>query len=217
MRLLPICCAAGLAVAGLHVFTQAQEYWGGNMVGFQAHASTAAEGAARGAADVIQAAGAANLMNSKAAINVEQARSQYIDNRLKGTKTYFEMKQYNKDYRSANKSPRPTSEQLFRLAKEATPKQLGPESLDPVTGQIKWPEVLMVDDFSECRETLNSLYANRANASGKINLEQYTEIRQSTGQMRQLLKAKANDLPPQVYSQAFAFIKQLEYAAQLTG
>ncbi|MHB8970874.1 MAG: hypothetical protein ACYC3X_15265 [Pirellulaceae bacterium] len=219
MRLLPICCAAGLAVAGLHAFTPAQEFWGGMPWGgnFQAHASTAAEGAARGVADVVQAAGAANLMNSAAAINVEKARSQYIDNRLKWTKTYFEMKQYNKDYRTANKSPRPTSEQLFRLAKEATPKPLSPDSLDPVTGQIKWPEVLMVDDFAECRGTLESLYANRANASGKINLEQYNEIRQSIGQMRGLLKAKLNDLPPQVFTQANAFIRQLEYAAQLTG
>jgi hypothetical protein len=212
----------GLAVAGLHAFTQAQEFWGGmpwggNMGGFQARASTAAESAARGAADVVQAAGAANLMNSMAAINVEQARSQYIDNRLKGTKTYFEMKQYNKDYRDANKAPRPTSEQLFRLAKEATPKKLGPDSLDPVTGRINWPEVLQSDDFTECRDTLEALYANRAYASGNINLEQYNAIRQSIGQMRGLLKAKANDLPPQVFSRASTFIRQLEYAAQLTG
>ncbi|MHB0957305.1 MAG: hypothetical protein ACYC6N_26945 [Pirellulaceae bacterium] len=222
MRVLPMCCAVGFACAGWHVLSQAQEVvggvpWGGNNYNYQAHASTAAEGAARGAADVIQAAGAANLMNSMAAINTEQARSQYIDNRLKGTKTYFEMKQYNKDYRAANQAPRPTSEQLFRLAKAATPKKLGPDSLDPVTGAIKWPDVLATEDFSECREALDSLYAERANASGKINLEQFNAIRQSIGQMRALLKAKLNDLPPQVFSQANAFIKQLEYTAQLTG
>ncbi len=102
MRVLPVFCVVGLAVAGLRVFTEAQEYWGG-YPGYSG-ASTAAESAAHGVSDVVQAAGAANLMNSEAAKNYEAARSQYIDNRLKGTKTYFEMKQYNKDYRDANKA-----------------------------------------------------------------------------------------------------------------
>ena len=60
------------------------------------HASTAAEGAARGMADVVRSAGAANLMNSEAAINIEDARSKYIDNRMQATNTYFQMKTVNK-------------------------------------------------------------------------------------------------------------------------
>jgi hypothetical protein len=215
MRVLPVFCVVSLAVAGLRVFTEAQEYWGGYPE--NSGASTAAESAARGVADVVQAAGAANLMNSAAAKNYETARSQYIDNRLKGTKTYFEMKQYNKDYRDANKPARPTSEQLFRLAKDATPKALNADELDPVTGQIKWPEVLLAGDFTGCRKTLDTLYAQRANASGKINLDQYNEIRQSIRQMRDLLKGKLNDLPPQMFSEANAFIKKLEHAGQLAG
>ena len=215
MRVLPVFCAVGLAVAGLRVFTEAQEYWGG-YPGYSG-ASTAAESAARGVSDVVQAAGAANLMNSEAAKNYEAARSQYIDNRLKGTKTYFEMKQYNKDYRDANKPARPTSEQLFRLAKDATPKPLTAEELDPVTGQIKWPEVLLASDFTECRKTLDTLYAERANASGKINLDQFKEIRQSIRQLQDLLKGKLNDLPPQTFSEANAFIKKLEHAGQMAG
>lgn len=226
MRVLPILCAVGLAVAGVQTFTRGQEVpvqvpmsmpWGGGMWGFQAHASTAAEGAARGVADVMQAAGAANLMNSAAMINVEQARSQYIDNRLKGTKTYFEMKQYNKDYRKANEKPRPTSEQLFRLAKDATPKKMNPQELDPVTGQISWPEALKTDDFSKSRAELEALYAQRAEASGKLNMEQFTAIRASIAAMRDTLKGKARQLPPQVFTSASAFIRRLEHAAQLAG
>jgi len=43
------------------------------------HASTVEEGAARGMADVIRSRGAANMMNSEAAINYEQARKSNID------------------------------------------------------------------------------------------------------------------------------------------
>jgi len=219
MRVLPILCAVGLAGAAFQTLTRAQDMpmgWGGGW-GFQAHASTAAEGAARGAADVIQAAGAANLMNSAAMINVEQARSQYIDNRLKGTKTYFEMKQYNKDYRKANEKPRPTSEQLFRLAKDATPKKLTPQELDPVTGQISWPEALKSNDYSRSREELEALYAQRAESSGKLTLEQFSAIRASIAAMRETLKGKAREMPPQVFSSANTFIRKLEFTAQLTG
>ena len=35
--------------------------------------------------------------------------------------------------------------------------------------------------------------------------------------MQNLLKTKLNDLPPQVFTGANAFIKQLEYAAKLPG
>src|SRR6266496_1264631 len=59
------------------------------------HASTAAEGYANGVGNVMQSAGMYNLQTSEAAINAEQARSMNIDNNLKGTQTYFEMRKIN--------------------------------------------------------------------------------------------------------------------------
>jgi hypothetical protein len=189
------------------------QFWGG-FPGIQAGAATAAESGMRGMSEVMTAAGAANLMNSAAAINVEAARSQYIDNRLKGTKTYFEMKRHNREYREANKRPRPTSEQLFRLAKDATPRQLAADQLDPVTGQIAWPKALTLDEFAEHRETLEDLFTERAQASGRFSFEQMNQVRDTTRQMRDLLRAKIKDMPPQVFSQSSAFLQQLEHAAQ---
>jgi hypothetical protein len=209
--------ALALAQGQGYPMAYAPAMWGGFGMGGFGHASTAAQGAMQGMSDVVRAAGAANLMNSAAAINVEEARSKNIDNHLKGTKTYFEMKQYNKDYRNANKAPRPTSEQLFRLAKDATPKGLDPSQLDPVTGQIQWPEVLLSDDFNEYRQSLETLYGEWANASGKINFSQFQEIQKSSKAMQNVLKGKLSDMPPQVFSQANAFLKRLEHAAKLPG
>ncbi len=211
MRILPVLAMLGMLVAIPSIYAQ----WGGYDGGY--HASTAAESAQRGFADVVRSAGAANLMNSAAAKNVEEARSQNIDNRLKATKTYFEMKRYNKDYRDATAKPRPTSEQLFRLAKDATPKRLSPAELDPVTGQVNWPAVLKSDVFATYREPLDELFADRANASGKIDLQQYQEIRRNIQDLRAELKGQIKDLPPQVFSSANAFLKQLEHEVQLAG
>ena len=54
-------------------------------------------------ADVVRSAGAANLMNSAAAINVETARSAYLDNQIKFTNTYFEKKRIRQSYVDSTK------------------------------------------------------------------------------------------------------------------
>ena len=127
------------------------------------------------------------------------------------------MKRYNKEYRDANDKPRPTSEQLFRLAKEATPDKLSPADLDPVTGKINWPAALRTDVYTTYRETLDALYADRANASGKIDIEHYQEIRKNIRDMQAELKGHINDIPPQVFSSSNAFLKRLEHAASVAG
>ena len=58
------------------------------------HASTAAEGYANGMS-THSIGRLYNLQTSQAAINAEQARSMNLDNRLKGTQTYFEMRKVN--------------------------------------------------------------------------------------------------------------------------
>ncbi len=185
----------------------AQWGWGGNSY----HASTYEEGVQRGAADVVRSAGMANLMNSKAAINYQEASSAQMDNRLKWTKTYFEMRRYNKDYREAEKGPRPTSEQLFRLAKQATPKSMSPAELNPVTGSVDWPALLKQDAFTKYRTSLDELFVGRAQAGGKMTMEQFNEILKNLSDMQIILKRQISSLPPQVFSSTNAFIKRLEH------
>ncbi len=211
MRVLPILAVFGMLLA----VGAARAQWGGDWGRY--HSSTAAEGYQRGFADVVRSAGAANLMNSAAAKNVEEARSQYIDNRLKATKTYFEMKRYNKDYKDATSKPRPTSEQLFRLAKDATPKRLSPAELDPVSGKITWPQVLQTASFATYRESLDALFADRANAAGRVDFEQLQAIRKSIRDLQAELRGQIRDIPPQVFSSTNSFLRQLEYEAQLAG
>ena len=118
-----------LILAGFSLVAVAQfPFWEG---GGYRHASTVEEGAARGMADVIRSAGAANLMNSEAAKNYQDAQKKYIENRMQATETYFEMKRVNKEYRDANREAPPTQDQLIRLSKSRLPDRLGPTSLDP--------------------------------------------------------------------------------------
>ena len=55
-----------------------------------------------GMANVVRSAGYANVMNSIATQNYEQAYSADLDNRLKYTNTYFEMRRNNKEARGGS-------------------------------------------------------------------------------------------------------------------
>ena len=135
--------------------------WGG---GGYHHASTYEEGFQRGMADVIRSRGLANLLNSEAAINTEEARSAYIDNRAKWTQTYFEMRQMNRQYRQAERGPRPSAEDIYRYSKERLPDRLSPTELDPVSGAIEWPAILRGEEFAADREKMEELFAARPDA-----------------------------------------------------
>ncbi len=96
MKRLLVCTCVAVLVYGAVVQGQS---WSGGGAPYPVyyHSSTAAEGAARGMADVIRSAGDYNLRTSEAARNVEEARSRNLDNRLKSTQTFFEMRRVNRE------------------------------------------------------------------------------------------------------------------------
>lgn len=135
--------------------------YGGGGYGYS-HTSTEAEGVQRGFADIVRSAGAANLMNSAAAKNYEDARKKYIENRLQATETFFEMRRVNQESRDA-KRPRPLStEQYVRLARQQAPERLSVSQLDPLSGTINWPGVLRDEKFKADREAIELLFKERS-------------------------------------------------------
>lgn len=190
-------------------------FWGGMpMVN---RASTAAESAMRGMADTVRASGAAAMMNSAAARNVEAARSQNIDNRLKATQTDIQIRQMKREYRDSRRRPRPTSEQLYRLAKEASPRPLNASQFDPISGRIWWPTALLLEEFDEYREIIDELFDIKADASGRLSLRQITTVHNTTREMRELMREFRNEIPPQLYSGSLAFLRQMDHAATVAG
>ena len=187
-------------------------YYGAIGPGSYHHASTAAEGAARGMADVIRSQGAANLMNSEAAINIEEARSRYIQNRLQWTDTYFQMKTINKQYRDAQRTPPPTQQQAIRIAKERLPDRLSAQKVDPLVGTIKWPFAFQMDEFADDRKQIEALFAKRA-AQGYLTPDQFNEVRLVTASMASELKRQRSKIGGNFSIEAQKFLKSLNYEA----
>lgn len=185
--------------------------WGGGY----GHASTVEEGFQRGMADVIRSRGAANLLNSAAAGNWEDARTKYIQNRQLATQTYFEMQRMNKQYREEKRGPRPSSEDLYRYAKERAPDRLSPSELDPLTASINWPTVLRGESFEEDRKKMEELFARRVTEEGAADPSIYTDIARTGQDMEAKLKEKIRDYPSNVYLAGKNFLEGLMYESTL--
>lgn len=196
------------ALAALTAALPAAAQWGGWGYG-SGMAVTAGQAADYGYSAVINSEGQANLSNSEAAKNWEQAKSMEIDNRAKWTETYFDMRRTNREKRAEEEGPRVTQEQAIRIAKMATPPRLDSTQLDPLTGHIEYPLVLRDGRFAENRSQLDSLFAHRASTQGSIDFEDHRKIRQTVSNFIDALKAHVNDYPANDYGRARTFLDSL--------
>jgi len=201
---------AGASTAEAQVFPAPYYVMGSNNYG---HASTVEEGAARGLADVIRSSGAANLMNSEAAINVEEARRKYIENRLQATQTYFDMQRVNRQAR-AEKRPQPASQQqLIRFAQERLPQRLTASQLDPLTGALNWPTILRSAAFSADRQKLEQLFTKRASES-YLSPDEFLEVQDIVFGMQQELRRVGTSFPGSMQIEARQFLESLNFEAR---
>jgi hypothetical protein len=182
--------------------------------GAPSHASTAEEGMARGMADMTRSAGMANLMNSEAAINMQTAARKNMENRVFGTEAYFDRQRINREAREAARRPRATEEDLVRFAQARAPSRLSASELDPFSGSIQWPSILLEEPYAQLRESLDSLFSVRAQA-GHLDWQQQSELRRATQEMQQMLRGRIREYPPQQYMQTRTFIEGL--SAELLG
>ncbi|HEX5103922.1 MAG TPA: hypothetical protein VFV87_08940 [Pirellulaceae bacterium] len=185
--------------------------YGGWPTPYLRHSSTYEEGVQRGYADVVRSWGMSNLLNAEAAKAYEQARRDYLDNRLKATQTYFEMRRYNQDYRNANR-PRPlTTEEYVRLARLQAPDRLSVSQLDPFTGQINWPVSLRRPEYDEYRQRIERLFRSRAGGTVFV----YDEIDEACDAFVDRLQLDIEQFEQNDYIRAKNFVQSLAYEAQL--
>ena len=219
---LPACRPAVLATAALGVALGVLAVcvvptWAQYRGGWGSYSSTAAEGQARGMADVVRSAGQANLMNSAAARNYEEARSRALDNRLKNTSTYFQARAENRAARAAEESPPLTSEQLFRIAHRAAPKALTTQELDPFTGTIDWPILLRDESFLNNRASIEQLFGERAREGRDFSYQTLVQIQTEIDAWIATLSARIKEYRPQDFIEAKRFLESLSHQARKTS
>jgi hypothetical protein len=220
--LLPAESAWGQAVAGGGAGQAlALGTFGGAMGGYWGygggHASTIAEGYQRGMADVIRSAGAAELMDSQAAQNYETARSQYLDNVLKSTETFFENRKMAKAYKEAERGPPLSREAMYRMARDAAPKRLSPGEFDPITGDLVFPLILQDPVYADKCKRLQELFKTRNDTGGGIGLSTFREIESTARELNNQLADRVREDSPGEYAQAKNFLRSLTHEARFAA
>ncbi|MEZ6073576.1 MAG: hypothetical protein R3C10_25690 [Pirellulales bacterium] len=190
--------------------------YGGYPINYQARASTPAQASMDGMANVISSKGSYNLQTSEAAINMTAAQSQEIANRQQATDTYFSMRATNKAARAAEAGPRPTMEQIERMAKEGDPSQLTSNQLDHTTGKLNWPSYLQIDSFAGDRAKVDDAFAKLATHGG-LTYQDRMAVDQTIDGMEKELKANIRAVPTQDYIDCHTFLTGLKTAAAQNG
>lgn len=192
--------------------TPAHAQWGGGGWGWGmggGYASTAGQAAAYGMSDIIRSEGYANLQNSEAAKNWEDAKSKDIQNRQQWTETFFDMRRTNREARKAEAGPAVTRDQAIRFAKSAAPPRLTSAQLDPVTGHIEYPLVLTDKEYDPFRRDLDKLFADRAASGGSLQFEEFQKIQGTVSKFIEALKQNVSRYPAGDYGRARTFLNSL--------
>jgi hypothetical protein len=175
----------------------------------QPYSSTYDEGVQRGYADVVRSYGMTSLLNAQAVNQIEQARKQYIENQIKATHSYFELKRYMTEARNSSR-PRPLSlEQYVRLARVEAPPQLTATQLDQLTGAINWPAPLRRPEYEAFRQRIDRLFEDRA-----MGYAMYGEIPAACEELAARLQADIQQYPAADYIAAKRFLESLAWTAR---
>ena len=225
MRARTVVLAGVLSLVGWSGTAQAQFFggpvggamfggWGG--WGAWGAGSTAAGGALLGGAALTAATGEAALMGSMAAKNYEDAYEHWIQNQKLREETYFDMRRMNASYRAETHGKQATPEELVAFSKSRLPDRLTTDQLEAESGQIKWPQILLRDEFAPERAALEYLFAERATRpySTGLGTQNYREVRRVTDDMHDMLRALLDVISPDEFIAGNRFLNSVSYEAR---
>ncbi len=178
--------------------------------GYGGYSSTPIEGARRGMADVIRAQGEAAVNVTQGMINYEDARSKYIDNKMKWTETYWARKRLGESEIRADYDKKYDAIRRHLATKESgAPPRMTPSQVDPATGKIYWPTALEASVYDTNREKLEELFLLRAHTSRTPDLA--AEISNTASEMQDQLKSNIRGMDANEYISARKFLESLAH------
>lgn len=169
-----------------------------------------------------QAAWVTSLANAEATRaqtlqTLQKVRSLALDNDLKLAKTFYDKRKLYEQHQKSHARKRPTQQDVIRYSKVSVPERPGNFQVEPVRGSIYWPQVLLEEEFSDCRTQLNCLFAQRRGAAGASGSTVPHQVEAVTAEMREQLRSKIRQLSPAEYLAARKFLEGLAYEARFSA
>jgi len=156
----------------------------------------------------------ANATNAKTLETLQQVRSLSLDNNLKVAKTFYEKRKLHEGYRGLSTRKRPTQEDVIRYSKVSVPQRPASFQVEQARGRIYWPEVLLDEEFSDCRIQLDSLFVQRKAGLSISGSSVSQQVQTVAKQMGKQLRSKIRQMTPADYLAARKFLESLAYEAR---
>lgn len=209
---------ASLSVVGLMSFAAMAGDWYGVGLGYGmgaggmgwGGASTPESAAGHAMGDIIRSQGMYNQMTTAGMINVEEARSKFIENQRQWTEVYMQRERIlaaQRAQRTQDARARNAQMQEFQATHSDIPPRLPTSELDPLTGRITWPSALLRDGFAANRQQIDGLFATRAHAGTTSELT--SQIARSVKGLQDELRKSIREIVPQEYMDARRFLDRL--------
>lgn len=166
-----------------------------------------------GTAAITSAAGQAALNTSIGSVYVQEAYQHWIENTKLATQAYIDNRKAIGSFRAEMRIPPPTPEQVISFNKARLPDRLTPDQLDQERGQIKWPQVLLRDEFATERAALEYLFAERSARpySTGLGTQNYREIRRVTDDLHDVLRSLIDQITADEFIAGNKFINSVAY------
>ena len=178
------------------------------------HSSTFQEGYLRGSAAVIQSAGQANYLNSVAAVNLQEATRQNIENQGLYVRNSIQNRELVYQFRERYRPRAPTAEEWQRVIDASLPDRLSSDQIDPITGKLIWPHILRTEEYRAYRERVDALFSSRTPDDSGDGSPSQRELASLIDGMKMLLKTNIDSVTLSQYSSAKWFLKSLDFEAQ---
>lgn len=161
--------------------------------------------------------GMATMTYAQANYNLTMAHVRSIDleNNRRSLENYYDAKQMNRVYKDSVARPRPTADDMARIAADNAPSRLSPSELD-ANGRIDWPEALQTDEYAPLRNEMDKLFALRA-AEGDLAGSEQDRLLNTADAMLAELQSHVRDVRPSDYVSARKFIEGLAYELRQNG
>jgi hypothetical protein len=175
--------------------------------GYGAYAGGYSPYSQQGMADIIRSSGQAAENLSRARINNEEARSKYLDNKLKWTEIYWQRKRLGeaelaKDYAK----DRARREQWQEATRGRKPETLSPSQFDAQTGGLEWPDALQGPIYADYRKRIEAELELQATTGTNANAG---TIRNIAREMQNVLKNHIREMSSNEYIAARKFLDRL--------
>jgi len=171
--------------------------------------STVAGDAMRGQAARIEAEGRRAVDTSVAAINAQTARAMALENHLRTAETFFEARRLNWINRGFEAGPAITSAQAVRMAAAGLPPRPSSLELDPATGSIAWPRVLLEPGYTDLTDRIQRHFQERLARGGSFDSALAGDCSAAFDELEARLRADVGRHRSGPYGKARSFLDSL--------